>query len=448
MPGYILSRITANFGASGSQGGDCAGRNSISNSNNLLGPGNNNNSSSSNNNNLHGSMNSSSCPHARVEDYASPAEFLKQNHTPTKSDFHFMKQLSSGAYGAVYLAKHSETQEQVAIKCLKKRDMLNKNMVHQVMAERDILMFARNPFIVNLLCSFLTKESLYLVMEYAPGGDLATQIKKLGPMPEETARRYFAEAVLAVEYIHEFGIVHRDLKPDNLVVGRCGHIKLTDFGLSRIGLMNTATLMAETEIGDFRDGQVLGTPDYIAPEVFLGRGYGKPVDWWSMGIILYEFIMGEPPFMGETPEDVCNRVVNSEPDFPDPEEMSDLARDLIERLLCKDPVHRLGTPPALTPLDGYAHVEPGAAYIKDHEFFSTPIEGDILDWDLLLQSKAAFVPSLENELDTSYFDTRSDRYKHELSEGSSESDKEGSGDDRGIFRHFSSAAISPFLPSL
>eukprot|EP00042_Codosiga_hollandica_P050089 m.591437 g.591437 ORF g.591437 m.591437 type:complete len:1419 (+) comp58016_c0_seq1:169-4425(+) len=352
--------------------------------------------------------------------------FITENYRPRKHDFKFEKQLSAGAYGAVYLAKHMRTSEYVAIKVLKKRDLRTKNMIDQVMNERDILQFAQNPFLVTLYCSFASKESLYMVMEFAPGGDLASLLKSVYCMEEKTARRYVAETILAIEYIHEYGIIHRDLKPDNLVIGRDGHIKLTDFGLSKIGLMNRTTMIELQTTHSTSDKQVLGTPDYIAPEVILGQGYGPPVDWWSLGIILYELIVGLPPFRADSVAQLFNKTVNEEVEFPPDETcaMSAEVKDLILRLLEKDPDNRLGT--VTEEVDGLAI--PGATYVKEHEFFSMSFEDEgWIDFDALLQEKACFVPVMDDELDTSYFDDRSDRYTHTLSSSDSdESDPEGS----------------------
>jgi serine/threonine protein kinase len=162
-------------------------------------------------------------------------------------------------------------------------------------------------------------------------------------------RFYFAETVLAVEYLHSFGIVHRDLKPDNLLITALGHIKLTDFGLSKMGLMSLATNLYEgyidKETKQFSDKQVFGTPEYIAPEVILRQGYGKPVDWWSMGIILYEFLIGCVPFFGETPEELFAHTVNDDIDWPDDEDwpVQSEAKELITFLLQQNPLDRLGT---------------------------------------------------------------------------------------------------------
>ena len=270
--------------------------------------------------------------------------FLAKTPQPTKHDFVFQKQLSAGAYGAVWLAKHHDTDEQVAIKVLKKRDMLNKNFVHQVLAEKDILQFARNPFLINLICSFTTKVRAGASAGVAAGALEERKKKKahartrtqtpplfrptgiavhchgvrprrrpcgaakdvwtvvdaggatvrvfsrpghawigtLAPLLFHTFSpsnaSYLCETVLAVEYIHEFGIVHRDLKPDNLIIGRDGHVKLTDFGLSKIGLMTRTTIMAEDMrdkldfSADFKDSQVgLATTAILSPPRSLFR---------------------------------------------------------------------------------------------------------------------------------------------------------------------------------
>lgn len=239
-----------------------------------------------------------------------------------------------------------------------------------------------------------------MVMEYVEGGDCASLLKNMGPLPVDLARFYFAETLLAVEYLHSYGIVHRDLKPDNLLITAMGHIKLTDFGLSKIGLMNLATNLYEgyldKETKQFNDKQVFGTPEYIAPEVILRQGYGKPVDWWSMGVILYEFLVGCVPFFGETPEELFAHVINDEIEWPDEEEwpLPEEAKNLISVLLQQNPLDRLGTG--------------GAGEVKDHLFFYG------INWDALLRQKAEFIPQLDDAEDTSYFDTRSDRYNHEL----------------------------------
>uniref|UniRef100_A0A452RFW2 non-specific serine/threonine protein kinase n=1 Tax=Ursus americanus TaxID=9643 RepID=A0A452RFW2_URSAM len=330
---------------------------------------------------------------------------------PCESDFETIKLISNGAYGAVYLVRHRDTRQRFAIKKINKQNLILRNQIQQVFVERDILTFAENPFVVSMFCSFETRRHLCMVMEYVEGGDCATLLKNMGPLPVDMARMYFAETVLALEYLHNYGIVHRDLKPDNLLITSLGHIKLTDFGLSKIGLMSMATNLYEGHIEkdtrEFVDKQVCGTPEYIAPEVIFRQGYGKPVDWWAMGVVLYEFLVGCVPFFGDTPEELFGQVVSDEIMWPEGDEALPAdAQDLITRLLRQSPLDRLGTG--------------GTHEVKQHPFFWT------LDWAGLLRHKAEFVPQLEAEDDTSYFDTRSERYRHLGSEDEETNDEESS----------------------
>uniref|UniRef100_A0A8C2DJE0 non-specific serine/threonine protein kinase n=1 Tax=Cyprinus carpio TaxID=7962 RepID=A0A8C2DJE0_CYPCA len=259
---------------------------------------------------------------------------------------------------AVYLVRHRETRQRFAMKKINKQNLLLRNQIQQAFVERDILTFAENPFVVSMFCSFETRRHLCMVMEYVEGKILV--------------------------------ILH-------LLITSMGHIKLTDFGLSKMGLMNLTTNLYEGHIEkdarEFLDKQVCGTPEYIAPEVILRQGYGKPVDWWAMGIILYEFLVGCVPFFGDTPEELFGQVITDDIDWPVGDEaLPSEAQSLISALLQTNPLVRLGTG--------------GAFEVKQHSFFSG------LDWNGLLRHKAEFIPHLESEEDTSYFDTRSERYRH------------------------------------
>jgi microtubule-associated serine/threonine kinase len=345
-----------------------------------------------------------------------PIEHSLSTKTPCEDDFEVIKLISNGAYGAVHLVKHRQTQERYAMKKISKTHLILRNQVEQAFVERDIMTFTDNPFVVALICTFETKKNLCLVMEYVEGGDVATLLKNIGgPLNIDIARMYFAETTLAVEYLHSYGIIHRDLKPDNLLITAVGHIKLTDFGLSKIGLMSLTTnfyeKLLDKETKTFNDKQICGTPSYIAPEVILRQGYGKPVDWWSVGIILYEFLVGVPPFTGDTPDELFANVISGQIEWPDllDESTIDLssstyydsseqffcpeAKTLIERLLEHEPSNRLGT-------------LGGAHEIRAHPFCAC------INWNTLLREKADFVPVLESPDDTSYFDTRQDRYQH------------------------------------
>ncbi|GAB4850525.1 Probable serine/threonine protein kinase ireh1 [Ancistrocladus abbreviatus] len=322
-------------------------------------------------------------------------------------DFEIIKPISRGAFGRVFLAKKRTTGDLFAIKVLKKADMIRKNAVESILAERDILISVRNPFVVRFFYSFTCRENLYLVMEYLNGGDLYSLLRNLGCLDEDVARVYIAEVVLALEYLHSLHVVHRDLKPDNLLIAHDGHIKLTDFGLSKVGLINSTDDLSGPAVSGVslygEDGSqfsgseqqqerrkkrsAVGTPDYLAPEILLGTGHGATADWWSVGVILFELIVGIPPFNAEHPQIIFDNILNRNIPWPRvPEEMSPEAQDLIDKLLTEDPTQRLGAR--------------GASEVKQHPFFRD------INWDTLARQKAAFVPASESAFDTSYFTSR------------------------------------------
>ncbi|WOL11523.1 putative serine/threonine protein kinase IRE isoform X1 [Canna indica] len=295
-------------------------------------------------------------------------------------DFEIIKPISRGAFGRVFLAKKRITGDLFAIKVLKKSDMIRKNAVESILAERNILISARNPFVVRFFYSFTCKENLYLVMEYLNGGDLYSLLRNLGCLDEDMARTYIAEVVLALEYLHSLNVIHRDLKPDNLLIARDGHIKLTDFGLSKVGLINSTDNLSGPDVsgsGLLEDDDELpaeqraqkreqrqkqsavGTPDYLAPEILLGMQHGQTADWWSVGVILFELLLGIPPFNAEHPQ-----VANSE---SSPKTWSNWG---------------------------------WRGQVKAHPFFKS------INWDMLAMQKAAFIPTIEGEDDTSYFSSR------------------------------------------
>ncbi|XP_021730315.1 probable serine/threonine protein kinase IRE [Chenopodium quinoa] len=347
-----------------------------------------------------------------VEDEATRSLRTSPINTSTKDrtsieDFEIIKPISRGAYGRVFLARKRATGDLFAIKVLKKADMIRKNAVESILAERNILITTRNPFVVRFYYSFTCKENLYLVMEYLNGGDLYSLLRNLGCLDEDMVRVYIAEVVLALEYLHKLNVIHRDLKPDNLLIGPDGHIKLTDFGLSKVGLINSTDDLSGPSVGnsgflgDEKAGSafdqspreqrqkhsVVGTPDYLAPEILLGMGHGATADWWSVGVILFELLVGIPPFNAESPQRIFDNIMNH--DIPWPkihEEMSYEAYDLINKLLIENPVQRLGAT--------------GAREVKLHPFFKD------VNWDTLARQKAMFVPSTEGAFDTGYFMSR------------------------------------------
>ncbi|CAJ0922761.1 unnamed protein product [Ranitomeya imitator] len=321
---------------------------------------------------------------------------------------------------SVHLVRHKDSQQIFAMKKIAKQNLNTPQSVEWAYLERDIQIFADCPFVVPMLCSFPTRSHLCMVLEYVGGGDCGTLLTTRGHLSVPLARLYFAEALLAVEYLHSYGVVHRDLKPDNLMITPAGHIKVTDFGLSKVGLMipktNNVKESAEDIAREYQDRKLCGTPCYIAPEVILKEGYGRPVDWWAMGIILHEFLLGSIPFDGDTVTELYKMVLFGdivwECDRAPPLD----AQNLITELLRKNPVHRLGTG--------------GAFQIKDHPFLND------LDFDNLLSQKPEYVPQLLSDMDTSCFINHSDMNKHLVSEDEGTSENNDSLD----FQNYTSSS--------
>ncbi|KAG7127960.1 serine/threonine protein kinase IRE like [Verticillium longisporum] len=301
---------------------------------------------------------------------------------PSIKDFEIIKPISKGAFGSVYLSKKKSTGEYFAIKVLKKADMVAKNQVGNVKAERAILMWqGQSEFVAKLYWTFSSKDYLYLVMEYLNGGDCASLIKVLGGLPEDWAKKYLGEVILGVEHLHSRDIIHRDLKPDNLLIDQKGHLKLTDFGLSRMGLDTNR--------------RFVGTPDYLAPETINGEKQDETSDWWSVGCIMFEFMYGFPPFHAGEAEHVFENILARKIQWPDETEceISDEAKDLINKLLCMEPSKRLGS-------NLEDKFQSGGEEIRSHPWFNG------INWDTLVEDEAQFVPQTEDPEDTEYFDAR------------------------------------------
>ncbi|CCK70579.1 protein kinase RIM15 KNAG_0E03200 [Huiozyma naganishii CBS 8797] len=474
---------------------------------------------------------------------------------PTIKDYDILKPISKGAYGSVYLAKRKLTGEYFAIKVLRKSDMIAKNQVTNVKSERAIMMVQSDkPYVARLYATFQNKNNLFLVMEYLAGGDLAALLKMMGYLPDKWVKQYITEIIIGVDDMHRDGIIHHDLKPDNLLIDSSGHVKLTDFGLSRAGLIkrhkmlprkkNSLTLTQDNSpssstpnsnqsfrirraaksrnpsdssetskpldfVGKFnsevqalkrteselsfsmidvsrsstppppmtgmrtstssangsfssttgggggkgggssssaatattavtptlpltndvstpvqvapttgieyhslesstappsdlalfhpndtkQNKKFFGTPDYLAPETIEGTGEDPSCDWWSVGCIFFELLLGYPPFHASTPERVFQKILSCDvqwPEFSSLEEEREVitpeAKDLIIKLLELDPKKRLGSN--------------GAIEIMKHPYFNG------VDWDNVYDSEASFVPSIENMEDTDYFDPR------------------------------------------
>ncbi|XP_077127953.1 microtubule-associated serine/threonine-protein kinase 4-like isoform X2 [Ranitomeya variabilis] len=313
---------------------------------------------------------------------------LNAMRKPSKSDYTHIEEISSGSFGAVHLVRHKDTNKVFAMKKQTRSKLHDTFFLKRAYLERDITIFSDCPFVVSTFCSFPTKQHLCMVMDFEAGGDCNTLLQFYGPLPLDLAHMYIAETVLAVEYLHSYGVVHRDLKPKNLMISSTGHIKVTDFGLSKLGLMRPTSDNYKVRTKDitreFRDNEVAGTFRYLAPEVILKVGYGRPIDWWSIGIILYEFLTGHVPFNGRRKKDIFNSIIRDDitlkiqnsTDNPD-------AQDFMTQLLRKNPKHRLGTE--------------GANEVKSHPFLRK------LDFENLQYMKPWYRPDLSSEEDTRYF---------------------------------------------
>ena len=330
-------------------------------------------------------------------------------------DFVPIKIIGKGAFGEVRICKYIPTGDIVAIKKMKKEEMHKKNQVLHVRAERDVLSEAKNQWIVELKFSFQDQKFLYLGMEYLPGGDLMTLLMARDILPEEDAKFYAVEMVLAIESVHEMGCIHRDLKPDNVLIGKDGHIKLSDFGLSKkldafldknnkfisnqnnknFNNNNTNLSYAE-QFRIFKSMKskkrrekafsTVGTPDYIAPEVFRQNGYGQEIDWWSLGVIMFEMMIGYPPFYSDSSTETCKKILNWESNLEIRSEanISKEAVDILKKLI-NDPEKRLG--------------RNGAEEVKQHPFFKN------VDWKHVKETMMPpFIPQLNSIFDTKYFD--------------------------------------------
>ena len=332
-------------------------------------------------------------------------------------DFVPIKIIGKGAFGEVRICKYIPTGDIVAIKKMKKEEMHKKNQVLHVRAERDVLSEAKNQWIVELKFSFQDQKFLYLGMEYLPGGDLMTLLMARDILPEEDSKFYAAEMVLAIESVHDMGCIHRDLKPDNVLIGRDGHIKLSDFGLSKkldafldknnklifnnnnkplYNNNNRTNLSYAEQFRIFKSLKskkrrekafsTVGTPDYIAPEVFKQKGYGQEIDWWSLGVIMFEMMIGYPPFYSESSTETCKKILDWENNLEIRPEanISKEAVDILKRLI-NDPEKRLG--------------RNGAEEVKQHPFFKN------VDWKHIKETMIPpFIPELKGPFDTKYFD--------------------------------------------
>ncbi len=294
----------------------------------------------------------------------------------TYNDFQPIKLLGRGSFGEVILVRLKSTKKVYAMKILDKKILKMKKQQNHTKTERDLMVKINSPFIVNIKSAFQDDTNLYLVSEFMQGGDMFFHMHdgQIVIFSHDKTRFYMLELVLALESLHKNNMVYRDLKPENILLDSKGHVKLTDFGLSKI-----------LEDEDDKAFTLCGTPQYLAPEVLLKKGYDKMVDWWSLGCVMYEMLMGRLPFAIK--RGMINlKIYEKKIDFP--RKISNEARDLIEKFLVVNPTERLGYGPN------------GTDDIKNHPFFNG------VDWDLAIQKKykPPFIPKLKNDVDLRYFD--------------------------------------------
>ncbi|KAM3457367.1 hypothetical protein MY3296_001109 [Beauveria thailandica] len=328
-----------------------------------------------------------------------------RNVEVSPSSFDKIKLIGKGDVGKVYLVREKKSNRLYAMKVLSKKEMIKRNKIKRALAEQEILATSNHPFIVTLYHSFQSEDHLYLCMEYCSGGEFfrALQTRPGKCIPEDDARFYAAEVTAALEYLHLMGFIYRDLKPENILLHQSGHIMLSDFDLSKQSDLGGKPTMivgkngARTDalptidtrscIANFRTNSFVGTEEYIAPEVIKGSGHTSAVDWWTLGILIYEMLYGTTPFKGKNRNATFANILREDIPFPDhagAPQISNLCKSIIRKLLIKDENRRLGA-------------RAGASDIKAHPFFRTT------QWALIRHMKPPIVPHAGRGIDTVNF---------------------------------------------
>ncbi|XP_066196395.1 RAC-beta serine/threonine-protein kinase-like [Sylvia atricapilla] len=299
----------------------------------------------------------------------------KSRAKATMNDFDYLKLLGKGTFGKVILVREKASGRYYAMKILRKEVIIAKDEVAHTVTESRVLQNSRHPFLTALKYAFQTNDRLCFVMEYANGGELFFHLSRERVFSEDRARFYGAEIVSALEYLHSRDVVYRDIKLENLMLDKDGHIKITDFGLCKEGVTDGTTMKT-----------FCGTPEYLAPEVLEDNDYGRAVDWWGLGVVMYEMLCGRLPFYNQDHERLFELILLEEIRYP--RSLGPESRALLAGLLKKDPKQRLGGGPG------------DAREVMEHRFFAG------IDWQDVVQRKLVppFRPQVTSEVDTRYFD--------------------------------------------
>lgn len=292
-------------------------------------------------------------------------------------DFEMLKTIGTGTFGRVVLCRRRKDSRYYAMKILEIADVIRLKQVDHVKNEKALLVQVQHPFIIELLWTHHDAGCLYMLFEYYCGGELFTYLRNAGRFTTSTATLYAAEIVLALDYLHKLCIVYRDLKPENLLLDRDGHVKLTDFGFAKKLHDKTWTLC--------------GTPEYLAPEIIQSKGHNKAVDWWALGILVYEMLAGFPPFFDDNPFAIYEKILAGKIDWP--KHIDPIAKDLIKKLLVPDRAKRLG------------NMKHGADDVKRHRWFKN------ISWEDVYYKKVQppIVPKVSYAGDTRNFEEYPER---------------------------------------
>ncbi|XP_049868124.1 cAMP-dependent protein kinase catalytic subunit 3 [Pectinophora gossypiella] len=306
------------------------------------------------------------------ESTTSESEYTEEEKEYELDDLQILKTIGTGTFGRVCLCRDKAADEYLAMKILSMADVIRLKQVDHVMNEKNILAEINHPFIVNLRWWTHDDSCIYMLFDYVCGGELFSYLRNAGRFSNSIGNFYASEIVSALEYLHARNIVYRDLKPENLLLAKDGHLKITDFGFAKKLTDRTWTLC--------------GTPEYLAPEIIQSKGHNKAVDWWALGVLIYEMLVGYPPFYDDNPFGIYEKILNGRVEWP--RHLDPVAKDIIKKLLVQDRTKRLG------------NMKCGSEDVKRHRWFKH------IDWADVFMKKLQppIIPSVSYEGDTSNFD--------------------------------------------